>query len=693
MSVTLELLSAIFLFSITHFFIKYYFLSSLPRPKLPPGPGGWPVVGCLPRLGTMPHVALAQLAKKHGPVMYLKMGSCDMVVASSPGAARAFLETLDHNFSNRPPGAGATHIAYGAQDFVFADIGPRWNLFRKLSNLHMLGAQSYKDWALIREKELGHVIQDMFRLSRKGQPVVVPEMLLCAMANLIGQKSISRRVFATQGSESNEFKYMVVELMRLAGLFNIGDFIPSIAWLDLQGIEGKMKSLHKQFDGLLTKMIEEHSLTAHEREGNPDFLDIVMANREVSDGSELTMTNIKALLLSRPSSFDSLHDALKVNGADISLCCDSSKNDPNDFHLISFNLHMRRSELRRSRVGAADLRIFSHLIYMNAIGYLKDGIRGSHPFEDYWMVFEHQAVYWKQRSQGELPISLGEVPLKMYKQLLDKLKFLHDELHAGHGNRMNGACVLLGGDISTVVLENSIAGGKNHLEQIYVDNTYLYIDPSDGPNLEGTRGPLVFYSIPFDFFGDGGDDSDDNVNSSNPDVEGIVPFYKTTDIPPSSTLSSVGSSLFVAGGTLACTPLGPITSAYKIHRFDTTAPPADGWPAISMLAPRASPVTDGKLYVFVGCGPCDTFTEMFDPCLISSTSVPLPPTPRWPANCWFHLVVAALQPSKKILVASEDVAFVYDVVDHVWEDWDHKFDFSNVPRSSSCGSKQYSFVF
>ncbi|KAG5555982.1 hypothetical protein RHGRI_006573 [Rhododendron griersonianum] len=195
-------------------------------------------------------------------------------------------------------------------------------------------------------------------------------------------------------------------------------------------------------------------------------------------------------------------------------------------------------------------------------------------------------------------------------------------------------------------IRTSSVPGKNHLEQIYVDNTNLYIDPSDGPTgrqikslnaeiralkaemeskekvspdnvctvdqSEGTRGPLVFYSIPLDFFGDGGDDSDDddNVNSSNPDVEGIVPFYKTTDIPPSSTLSSVGSSLFVAGGTLARMPLGPITSAYKIHRFDTTAPPADGWPAISMLAPRASPVTDGKLYVFVGCGPCDTFTEI-----------------------------------------------------------------------------------
>ncbi|KAG5555981.1 hypothetical protein RHGRI_006572 [Rhododendron griersonianum] len=79
----------------------------------------------------MPHVVLAQMVKTYGSVMYLKMGSCDMVVTSSPGEARAFLKTSDHNFSNCPPGAGATHIAYGAQDFVFANIGPRWNLFRK----------------------------------------------------------------------------------------------------------------------------------------------------------------------------------------------------------------------------------------------------------------------------------------------------------------------------------------------------------------------------------------------------------------------------------------------------------------------------------------------------------------------------------------------------------------------------------
>ncbi|RVW14939.1 Flavonoid 3',5'-hydroxylase 2 [Vitis vinifera] len=212
-------------------------------------------------------------------------------------AARAFLKTLDINFSNRPPNAGATHLAYDAQDMVFADYGPRWKLLRKLSNLHMLGVKALEDWSRVRTVELGHMLRAMLELSQREEPVVVPEMLSFSVANMIGQVILSRRVFETKGSESNEFKDMVVELMTSAGYFNIGDFIPSIAWLDIQGIERGMKHLHKKFDKLLTRMIEEHTASAHERKGNPDFLDVVMGHQGNSTGEKLTLTNIKALLL------------------------------------------------------------------------------------------------------------------------------------------------------------------------------------------------------------------------------------------------------------------------------------------------------------------------------------------------------------------------------------------------------------
>lgn len=293
-----EIITAALLFFTTRFLIHSFFSRGKKKIILPPGPKGWPLIGALPLLGSMPHSALADMAKKYGPVMYLKVGTCGMAVASTPEAARAFLKTIDTNFSNRPPNAGATHLAYNSQDMVFAEYGPKWRLLRKLSNLHMLGGKALDDWAHVRAAELGHMLRTMCESSRRGEPVVVAEMLAYGMANMIGQIILSRRVFETKGSESNEFKDMVVELMTSAGYFNIGDFIPSISWMDLQGIETRMKRLHKKFDVLITKMLEEHEKSAHQRRSKPDFLDVLMANRENrTEGERLTTTNIKALLL------------------------------------------------------------------------------------------------------------------------------------------------------------------------------------------------------------------------------------------------------------------------------------------------------------------------------------------------------------------------------------------------------------
>ncbi|KAK7256966.1 hypothetical protein RIF29_30607 [Crotalaria pallida] len=143
---------SIIIFFISHLSIRLILRSN--SKNLPPGPKGWPILGALPLLGTMPHVTLTNMAKKFGPIMFLKMGTCDTVVASTPDAARAFLKTLDHTFSNRPTIAGATHLGYNSQDLVFADYGPKWKLLRKLTNLHMLGWKALQDWTHVRAIEV-----------------------------------------------------------------------------------------------------------------------------------------------------------------------------------------------------------------------------------------------------------------------------------------------------------------------------------------------------------------------------------------------------------------------------------------------------------------------------------------------------------------------------------------------------------
>ncbi|GAA0176938.1 DNA metabolism protein [Lithospermum erythrorhizon] len=47
-----------------------------------------------------------------------------------------------------------------------------------------------------------------------------------------------------------------------------------------------------------------------------------------------------------PEQFDTLHDALKLNGAQVFLCCDPSRNSPNDYHIISAPNHDKFEDLK-----------------------------------------------------------------------------------------------------------------------------------------------------------------------------------------------------------------------------------------------------------------------------------------------------------------------------------------------------------
>uniref|UniRef100_A0A803P9M0 Reverse transcriptase zinc-binding domain-containing protein n=1 Tax=Cannabis sativa TaxID=3483 RepID=A0A803P9M0_CANSA len=101
-------------------------------------------------------------------------------------------------------------------------------------------------------------------------------------------------------ARADEFKAMVVEVMVLAGIFNIGEFVPALEWLDLQGVAAKMKKLHKRFDTFLGGIIEEHKTKiAQNKQHTHDLLTTLISLNENSEdeSQKLTDTEIKALLL------------------------------------------------------------------------------------------------------------------------------------------------------------------------------------------------------------------------------------------------------------------------------------------------------------------------------------------------------------------------------------------------------------
>ncbi|URE47056.1 Cytochrome P450 [Musa troglodytarum] len=260
-----------------HLLLRGFLRRSTSRLPLPPGPRGFPIIGALPLVGAKAHANLARLAKRYGPIMFLRLGSHGCVVASNADAARAFLKTHDAQFANRPDPLSARDVSYQRQDLVMADYNPTWKLLRKVCSLHMLGGKAFAGWAAVRRDEFGRMIRSMHGLATKGEPVVLSDVLVCALANILGMVL-----------ESNKFKNIVLDMLTGGAQFNIGDFFPSIAWMDLQGIQAKMRSVHVRFDAMLTKLLQEHEA--------PDFIDKLMENRVTEDGQTITDVNIKALI-------------------------------------------------------------------------------------------------------------------------------------------------------------------------------------------------------------------------------------------------------------------------------------------------------------------------------------------------------------------------------------------------------------
>lgn len=144
-------------------------------------------------------------------------------------------------------------------------------------------------------------------LAKAGSSAIkVGQLLNLCTTNALGRVILGYRVFG-DGSGKNdpkadEFKSMVVEAMVVGGAFNLGDFVPALDWLDLQGLVARMKKVHKRLDAFLTRIIDEHNVNVGEG-GQNNLLSTLLSLKEDGDGEgedgKLTNIEIKALLLVR----------------------------------------------------------------------------------------------------------------------------------------------------------------------------------------------------------------------------------------------------------------------------------------------------------------------------------------------------------------------------------------------------------
>jgi len=265
-------------------------------PRLPPGPWQLPIIGGMHHLaGQLPHRAMRDLARRHGPVMLLRIGEVPTVVVSSREAAREVMKTHDAAFASRPLSATVRVLTNGGRDIIFAPYGEHWRQLRKVAITELLSARRVLSFRAIREEEVGAMLRACAAAAAAAAPVEMRARLSALVSDVT--------VRAVMGDRCRDRVVFIRELDRsieLGAGFNPADLWPSsrlVGWLS--GAVRHAEECRDTVYGILDGIIKEH-LEALESGGAgeaEDLLDVLLKIQK--DGSlqiPLDMDVLKAVI-------------------------------------------------------------------------------------------------------------------------------------------------------------------------------------------------------------------------------------------------------------------------------------------------------------------------------------------------------------------------------------------------------------
>ena len=267
--------------------------------KLPHSPWKLPLIGNLHQFGS--HQILHKLSKKHGPLMFLKLGQIPTLVVSSSQMAKEIMKTHDHIFASRPALKAARILHYGTRDMAFAPYGEYWRQMRKITVTNLLNMRKVQSFHAARKKEVLHLIDKIVShaSSHPLQPLNMSQVLF-SFSNDILCRAILGEFSREQEGRNEMFMELIEENVILFSQVNLEDFFPSLGWLDsVFGLDERVKKNFKRWDDALSRMVEEHK--TKKQDGNhkdDDFVDVLLSlKKDPNLGFSLTDEHVKALLV------------------------------------------------------------------------------------------------------------------------------------------------------------------------------------------------------------------------------------------------------------------------------------------------------------------------------------------------------------------------------------------------------------
>ncbi|XP_047070785.1 desmethyl-deoxy-podophyllotoxin synthase-like [Lolium rigidum] len=247
---------------------------------LPPSPWALPLVGHMHHLAwDLPHRAMRDIARRHGPLVLLRLGALPVVVASSAEAAREVMVARDVDFANRPMSRMVRLVLpEGAEGIIFAPYGDEWRQLRKICTVELLSARRVQSFRSVREEEAGRLLRAV--ASSSPTPVNLSGLLSAYAAD-----SSVRAIIGSKFKERDKFLTLLERGMKLFAKMSLPDLYPSsrLAML-ISRMPRRMRRHSEEAAAFTDAVVREHqqNRAAADDDGD-DLLDVLLRIQREDD--------------------------------------------------------------------------------------------------------------------------------------------------------------------------------------------------------------------------------------------------------------------------------------------------------------------------------------------------------------------------------------------------------------------------
>ncbi|KAI0709633.1 cytochrome P450 [Cerioporus squamosus] len=267
---------------------RYYWRSAKPGSRIPPGPMGWPIIGCFTYLTRYPELTLHRWAARYGPLCSFFIGNQLFVAISDVHIVKDLVVTNGATFSSRKDMFVKAQLVFARRGVTATQYNDTWRKHRRLASM-FLTQRAVAGYMPGLEREAKEMISDLYVRSKAGTLPLNPQPFA-------SRASLNNILMLTFGFRTESLDDpLVADSLRLSREFmnttgpvaNLVDFIPLLQKLPNQ-MATRGRALNRELVDICGTMVRRIEGALARGEPYPDCMaKYLLTHREAEELDDL----------------------------------------------------------------------------------------------------------------------------------------------------------------------------------------------------------------------------------------------------------------------------------------------------------------------------------------------------------------------------------------------------------------------